>query len=56
MINHCHAIGKCIANRRREDLLLAASANERVLSGWGGAGRVCGKGRNEGAHMEVMTL
>lgn len=53
MINHCHAIGKCIANRRREDLLLAASANERVLSGGRG---VCGKGRDEGAHMVGMTL
>lgn len=32
MINHCHAIGKWITNRHREDLLLAASANEHVVS------------------------
>lgn len=32
VINHCHAIGKWITNRHREDLLWAASANEHVLS------------------------
>lgn len=36
VINHCQAIGKWITNRHREDLLLAASANEHVLSGRGG--------------------
>lgn len=34
VINHCQAIAKWITNRPRDDLLLAASANEHVFSGW----------------------